>query len=177
MEAFPPMPQDDLVARLAGQIDAAKKAERFATDAQHVADLRRRGACRLHAVCAGFVESVNRRLSETTLDLAPTAYTPEMFRDSGPNLIRIGSEGRELQITFGATAQLVSTEKFLVPYVLEGEIRAYNQKMLERFEIRSQPVFFCLKDDDADWRFFDWRTRRTGPVNGELLVELMGRLF
>jgi hypothetical protein len=39
----------------------------------------------------------------------------------GENLIQIGSQGREMQIAFEATSKLVSTEKFLVPYVLEGE--------------------------------------------------------
>jgi len=171
------MPQDDLIAKLASRIDAAKKAEHFAVDTDYVNVLRRRGACELHSICAGFVSSVNDKLSQATLDLSPSVYAAEMFRESGANLIRIGSQGREMQITFGAPRQLVSTEKFLIPYVLEGELRTFNQRMLERFEIRSQPLFFCLENDNAGWRFFDWRTRRTGPVDGELLVDLMGRLF
>ncbi|HVP44965.1 MAG TPA: hypothetical protein VMT32_00230 [Bryobacteraceae bacterium] len=171
------MPQDELIAKLARQIDATKKAENFAVDADSVADLRRRGACELHAICTEFVSSVNAKLSQATLDLSPSAYAAELFRESGVNLIRIGSQGRELQITFGAPRQLVSTEKFLIPYVLEGELRAYNQRMLERFEIRSQPLFFCVEGEAAGWRFFDWRTRRTGPVDSELLIDLMGRLF
>ena len=146
-------------------------------DSACVAALRRSGACELHAVCAEFVSSLNSQLSQAALDLSPSAYTPEMFRESGVNLIRIGSQGREMQIAFEATAQLFSTEKFLVPYVLEGEVRTYNQRMLERFEIRSQALFFCLAKEKAAWRFFDWRTRRTGPVGCELLVSLMGRLF
>ena len=82
-----------------------------------------------------------------------------------------------MQIDFEAPSQLVSTEKFLVPYVLEGEVRSYNQKMLERFEIRSLAIFFCVTEGTAGWRFFDWRTRHTGPVDRELLVHLMEPLF
>jgi hypothetical protein len=171
------MPQDDLIAKLARQIDDAKKTEHFAVDADHVVALRRRGACELHSICAEFVSSVNSRLSRTALDLSPSVYASEMFREPGLNLIRIGSQGREMQITFEATPQLVSTAKFLIPYVLEGEVRTYNQRMLERFEIRSQALFFCLEEDNAGWRFFDWRTGRTGPVGSELLVNLMGSLF
>jgi hypothetical protein len=78
-----------------------------------------------------------------------------MFREAGVNLIRIGSQGREMQITSEATPQLVSDAKFLIPYVLEGEVRAYNQRMLERFEIRSRSLFFCLEEHNAGWRFFD----------------------
>jgi hypothetical protein len=171
------MPQDDLIAKLARKIDAAKKTEHFTLDADDVAALRRRGSCDLHSICAEFVSSVNGKLSQAALDLSPSEYTPETFREPGVNLIRIGSQGREMQITFQATPQLVSTEKFLIPYVLEGEVRIFNQRMLERFEIRSQALFFCLEEGNASWRFFDWRTSRTGPVGCELLVNLMGRLF
>jgi hypothetical protein len=171
------MPQDDQIAKLARQIDASKKTEHFAADADRVGALRRRGACDLHSICGEFVSSVNSRLSQTALDLSPSVYAPEVFREPGVNLIRIGAQGREMQIAFEATPQLVSTAKFLIPYVLEGEVRTYNQRMLERFEIRSLTLFFCLEEENARWRFFDWRTRRTGPVNSELLVNLMGRLF
>lgn len=171
------MTQDDPIARLARQIDAAKKAEHAQADAEYVAALRRRGAAELHSICAAFVSSVNSRLSQATLDLSPPTYTLEMFRESSVNLIRIGSQGREMQIAFEASPQPFTTEKFRTPYVLEGEIRAYNQSMLEHFEIRSQALFFCVEEDAAVWRFFDWRTRRTGIFSGELLVELMGHLF
>ena len=171
------MAQDDAIAKLARKIDAAKRAERFLVNADDVANLRRHGASELHRICAEFVSSVNISLSEATLDLSPPTYAPEMFRDPGVNLIQISSQGREMQIAFEATPELVSTEKFLVPYLLEGEVRTYNQRMLERFEIRSQLLFFCVEQGTAGWRFFDWRSRRTGPVDRELLVNLVKPLF
>ena len=82
-----------------------------------------------------------------------------------------------MQIAFEAPSNLVFTEKFLVPYILEGEVRTYNQRMLERFEIRTLLLFFCVEAETADWRFFDWRSRHTGPVDHELLVSLMKPLF
>ena len=171
------MAQDDAVARLARQIDAARKAERFLVNPAEIASLRRHGASELHRICADFVSSVNSNLSEAALDLAPATYAPESFREPGENLIQIGSQGRQMQIAFEAPSKLVSTEKFLVPYVLEGEVRTYNQRMLERFEIRTLLLFFCVEAGSADWRFFDWRSRHTGPVDHELLVSLMKPLF
>ena len=56
------MAQDDAIARLARQIDAARKAERFLVDPSEVAGVRRQGACELHRICAEFVSSVNGRL-------------------------------------------------------------------------------------------------------------------
>jgi hypothetical protein len=49
--------------------------------------------------------------------------------------------------------------------------------MLERFEVRSRLVFFCVDERTAGWRYFDWRTRHTGPVDRALLVSLMEPLF
>src|SRR5438445_5245833 len=128
---------DDAIARLAKQIDLAEREQRFLVNAEDVAALRRRAAVDLHQVCAQLVAALNSQLSGTSVDISPATYAPEMFRESGANVIQMASQGREMQIVFEAPAQLVSTEKFRIPYVLEGEMRAYNQKMLERFDIRT----------------------------------------
>jgi hypothetical protein len=149
----------------------------WVVNADEVAGVRRWAAGELYRICMEFVGLMNSQLSEAALELSPPSYAPEMFREKGANLIQISSQGRQMQIVFEAPSQLVSTEKFLVPYVLEGEIRTYNQKMLERFEVRSWLVFFCVDERNAGWRWFDWRTRHTGPVDGGLLVSLMEPLF
>ena len=171
------MSQDDAIVKLARQIDAARKAERFVVNGDDVATLCRQGASELHRICADFVSSVNSNLTEAVLDLSPATYAPEVFRQTGVNLIQIGSQGRQMQIAFEAARGGVSTEKFLVPYILEGEVRTYNQKMLERFDVRSQTLFFCVAEGTTGWRFFDWRTRRTGPVDRKFLTSLMEPLF
>ena len=171
------MPHENAVWRLARQIDAAGKSERLSVDADAVSEVRRRGAAELHAVCAEFVASVNRKLSETAVELSPSGYSPETFRESGVNIMQISSHGRQVQITFAAGAQLLSTEKFRVPYVLEGEVRAYNQKMLERFQIVTFSLFYCVGEEVSGWRFYNWRTLRTGPVNQEFLIQLMDAVF
>ena len=171
------MAKDDVITRLARQIDATQRAERFLVRADQIANLRRQGACDLHRVCAEFVSSVNGRLSEASLDLSPPTYAPELFRESAANLIQISSQGRQMQIAFEATSQLVSTEKFAIPYVIEGEVRTYNQTMLDRFEVRNLLIFFCVEEETAKWRFFDWRTRSTGTIDRALFASLMEPLF
>jgi hypothetical protein len=173
------MAYEDAIARLAKQIDAARKSEPSRVSAEEVAALRRQGASELHGICAEFVVSLNNRLSGAAVELSPATYAPEMFRETGANLIQIGAQGREMQIAFQSTPQLFSTEKFLVPYILEGEVRTYNQTMLEHFEIRSQLLFFCLNlnENTAAWRFYDWRDRRTAPVDRDLLAGLLERIF
>jgi len=121
--------------------------------------LRREGASTLHRTCADFVASLNSGLADATVELSPPTYAPEMFREPGANLIQISSQGRQMQIAFKAPSQLVSTEKFGTPYLLEGEVRTFNQRMLERFEIRSLLIFFCVENETGSWRFFDgWVT-------------------
>jgi hypothetical protein len=171
------MAEDDAVERLARQIAAARRAERFDVNAVEVASLRRRGACELHGICTAFAGSVNSKLAEAALEVSPATFAAEAFREAGVNLIQIGAQGREMQIAYESPRERFSTEKFAVPYILEGEIRIYNQKMLERFEIRSRLLFYCVSEVTAGWRFFDWRTRHTGPVDRELLVSLMESLF
>ena len=171
------MNPDDTIGRLARQIDATSKAERFLVNAEEVAAVRRQGALELYRICEKFVSAVNGRLTQTLLELSPPAYSEETFRESGVNLMQISTQGRTIQIAFEAPSESVSTEKFLIPYVLEGEVRAYNQRMLERSEIRSQALFYCVENGTAVWRFFDWRTRRTGKLDSDLLAGLMEPLF
>jgi hypothetical protein len=171
------MPRKGAVWRLARQIDAASKSERFWVNDEAVGELRRRAAAELHRICAELVSSVNRNLSDVAIELAPSGYAPETFRELGVNILEISSQGRQVQIAFAARSRLPSTEKFRVPYVLEGEVRAYNQKMLERFEILTFSLFYCIGEEVSGWRFYDWRTLRTGPANPVFLVDLMEALF
>jgi len=171
------MAHNDAIARLAKQIDAARMSERFQVNPEEVAAMRRQGASQLYQICEDFVASVNSKLSQSTLELSPPTYAPETFRESGVNLIQISSQGREMQITFQSPAKLFSTDKFLIPYILEGEVRTYNQKMLDHFEIRSQSIFFCFENNSAVWRFYDWRSPRATPLDSDLLAGLMERLF
>jgi len=171
------MPRDDRIARLAKQIDGdIRKDQHLLLTAPEVLELRRRGASELHAICADFAASVNRLLSPPVLELTPEEYNPEMFRESGANLIQFNAHGRIIQIAFQATREIFSTEKFLIPYILEGEVRAFNQEMLERTQIRSQALFFCLEEKRNTWRYYEWLHGRTGLFSRDQLVSLLERL-
>jgi hypothetical protein len=171
------MDANDPIGRLARQIDATRKAEHFQTDADAVTEVRRKGAAELHRICAQFAAAVNSRLTDALLEIAPAEFAAAGYREPGANVIQLSSQGRTLQIVYQAPAEAASTEKFLIPYVLEGEVRAYNQKMLERSEIRSQMLFYCVENETAVWRHFDWRTRSTGTLGSELLARMMEPLF
>jgi len=171
------MAEDDNIARLAKQIGSlAKRDQHLLLTESEVLDLRRQGASQLHSICAEFVASVNSLLSPPMLELSPSEYAPEMFRESGANLIQLNTRGRIVQITFEPTREIFSTEKFRIPYVLEGEVRAYNQEMLERTQIRTQALFFCAERDQNQWHYFEWLHGRTGVFGRDQLASLLERI-
>jgi hypothetical protein len=171
------MAQEDRIARLARQIgeEVRKEHHLLLTDGE-VLELRQRGAEALFAICADFAATVNRHLAPPVLELAPPDYSPEMFRNSGTNLFQLNAHGRIVQLAFESTRDRFSTEKFLIPYILEGEVRAYNQEMLERTQVRSLALFFCMEENRNGWRYYEWANGRTGVFDRDQLVGLMERI-
>jgi hypothetical protein len=155
----------------------AAKDEIVLKHAREMADLRRMAAADLHAICADFVNSINRLLANCEVQLDPRGYSGESFRDDITNLLQINVRGRILQIAFRATPDLVSTEDFRVPYTLEGTVRAFNQELLDKELIEEQLIFFTLEHHKKMWRFFDARTYRSGPFDQEYLIGLMEQLL
>ncbi len=171
------MAEEERIARLARQIgeDVRKERHLLLNDSE-VLEFRRQGAAELHAICGGFAASVNRLLTPPVLEMAPLDFAPEMFRNSGANLIQLNAQGRIVQIVFESTRERFSTDKFLLPYILEGEVRAYNQEMLERTRVRSHALFYCVEDSRKAWRYHDWASGRSGLFSQEQLVSLMERI-
>ncbi|HTS64307.1 MAG TPA: hypothetical protein VMH28_19930 [Candidatus Acidoferrales bacterium] len=170
--------RESRLKRLAQNIEAlAVKDERLLRHTREVTAMRRAAAADLHAICADFVNSVNRLLDQSEVRLDPHTFSESDFHDEVTNLIQINVRGRILQIAFQATPELVSTEDFRVPYTLEGTVRAFNQELLDKDLIEEQLIFFTLENHKKMWRFFDARTYRSGPFDQEYLVGLMELLL
>lgn len=163
--------------RLAEKIEAlAKKDELAQGRAREIHERRRMAAHELHAICAEFVTSVNGLLQEPVLHLDPRELRQDGFREDGGNLVQINVRGRILQVEFRATPELVSTEEFRVPYILAGNIRAFNQALLDKDLIEEQLLFYTLEEHRRMWRYFDPRTYHTGAFDAEYLTELMEQI-
>jgi hypothetical protein len=171
------MAEDERIARLAKQIGSeVKKDKHLLLSEAEILELRRQGASELYSICADFVAAVNQLLTPPILELTPAEHSAEMFHESSINLIQMSAQGRIIQIAFEATREVFSTEKFLIPYILEGEVRAFNQEMLERTQVRSQALFFCLEEKRNTWHYFEWLHGRTGDFDRDQLVSLLERL-
>ncbi len=164
--------------RLAQSIDALnEKDEILLRYARDMTALRRAAAAELHSICAGFVSAVNSLLSQGTVSLDPSEFSTAIFRDHAPNLIQINVRGRILQVEYNVTEDLSSTEDFRVPYTLEGFVRAFNQKLLDKNLIEEQLIFYTLEKTGNMWRFFDARTYRSGAFDQDYLVTLMEQII
>jgi len=169
---------DARLKRLARNIEAlAAKDEILLRHSRDIAALRRAAAADLHAICADFVNSVNRLMELSEMQLDPHGFAGEHFRDDITNLVQINVRGRILQVAYRATPELISTEDFRVPYTLEGTVRAFNQALLEKDLIEEQLIFFTIEHHKKMWRFFDARTYRSGPFDQEYLIGLMEQLL
>jgi hypothetical protein len=170
--------RDARFKRLAQSIDAlAEKDESFLRHAHEIAALRRAAAASLHAICSGFVNSLNGLLSRCEMVLDPPEFSPETFQEDAKNLFQINVQGRILQVEFEAAPELISTEDLRIPYTLHGAVRAFNQELLDRSLIEEQLLFYTLEKDKKMWRFFDARTYRSGPFDQEYLISLMEQLI
>ena len=170
--------QDARLKRLAENIEAlASKDEAVMRHAHEIVDLRRTAACELYSCCWDFVDSLNRLLPTSEVALDPPDFPPDAFQEHITNLIQINVRGRILRVEFEATAELISTEDFRIPYTLQGFVRAFNQALLEKDLIEEQCIFYTVEKHSRQWRFFDARTYRSGPFNREYLTGVMEQLL
>jgi hypothetical protein len=168
----------DRLQTLARKIEAtAKKDKQRLREIEEITKHRSRGALDLHAICSEFVGAVNQLLPAPMVELSPSEYSGESFRDPGSNVFQISVSGRIVHIEFRATDALTSTEKFRTPYVLEGSLRAFNQESLDLAIIPEQLLFYCMGATQVRWLWFDPRTQRTGPLQQEHLISLLDRLL
>lgn len=169
---------DARLKKLAANIEAlAQKDQLVEQHAREIAATRNAAAAELYAICAEFVNGLNRLLPRPEVMIDPSDAGAATLQEHSRCLIQINVRGRILQIEYEPTAELISTEEFRVPYTLAGSVRAFNQELLEKDLIEEQLIFFTLEKHRRMWRFFDPRTYRSGPFDQEYLVSLMEQLI
>ena len=166
----------DRLKRLAEHIaELARKDEERIKRELEVAGQRLNGARELHQVCADFVSALNSLLPRAIVELAPAEFTAGTFHDAGENLYQINVTGRLIQIEFRATDTVFSTEKYRVPYILEGEIRCFDQDALDRAVIPVDSLFYCVESGSPSWVVFAPRTHHATDFDRDFLITSMER--
>jgi hypothetical protein len=170
--------QHDRLDKLARAIEAVGAQDRQLLDDSLLVDrLKREGALLLYRICSDFVESVNGRLADPALILAPFEWDVENFHDGETNFFQISLRGRLLQLEFHSTEEMYSTEDFRRPYVLHGSLRSFNQESLEHNRMGEQRIFCCREKDQPEWHFFDARSYRAGRISSDYLAAELERLL
>lgn len=168
----------DRLSRLAAAIEAlGERDQKIIDESARVDELRLKGAGELHEICRRFVDKINGKLSEPAVLLDPPEFSEHLFTDKGLNLYQINLRGRLLQLAFEVTDELVATEDFRRPYILQGAVRSFNQDFLDRNGVDEQMIFFCPAGESGEWYFFDGRTYRTGKVGEDYLLSELERLI
>ena len=171
-------PKDDRLQRLARRIRSLQDTDERRVRRVHEVEAMRRAAAReLHSVCDDFVAAVNGMLDDRVVLLDPPEFSAASYSDDSPNLLQINVHGRILQVAYAATAELVSTEDFRIPYILEGSVRAFNQEMLDKDLIEEQPLFYTMEPNRNMWRYFETRTYHSGPFDRDYLISVMEQIL
>jgi hypothetical protein len=170
--------KDDPMQRLAQRIQSlVEKDQGRLRRIEEMEAVRRAAARELYTVCADFVAAVNAILDTPVVMLDPPEYTDASYSDDAPNLVQINIHGRILQVAYAATAELVSTEEFRIPYIMEGSVRAFNQEMLDKDLIEEQPLFYTMERNRNMWRYFETLTYHSGPFDRAFLISVMERIL
>src|SRR5512134_1446079 len=157
---------NDELGALARKIEAvAKQDQQRLRQAEEYACLRARAAVELHQICMSLVGGLNQRMTEPLVDLSPAEYSSDAFQDNGANVFQINFSGRIVHLEFRSTDTLTSLEKFAVPYILEGSVRAFNQELLELSVVPEQLLFCTIQGDELNWVWFDPRAQRHAPLD------------
>ncbi len=169
---------DDQLEALARKIESvARLDQQRVRQTKEYARLRSRAAVVLHQICKELVGGLNQHLAEPLVELSPAEYSAETFQDGGANVFQINVSGRIVHLEFRSTETLTSTEKFAVPYILEGSVRAFNQELLELSVVSEQLLFCTIQRDELNWVWFDPRSQRSAGLDQARLIRLLDRLM
>ena len=84
---------------------------------------------------------------------------------------------RILQIQVETPEQILATEDFRYPYILQGAVNGFNQTLLERDLVEEQLLFYARSGKlGFRWHYFEPRTYSTGLVSEEYFTRLLRRL-
>jgi hypothetical protein len=180
---------DDRIRRLARKIEDLRRKDETASSRRHEIHRQRHEAAeRLHKICECFVEQVNGMIKEDQMMLVPAEFTEESNHDSPDDSrmqLMLNVRGRVLLIDLEPPPSLVSTELFRKPYILQGEVRFFNQELLDDSRVEEHGIFFCPNEGAKDanghragaWLFWNGRSYKSGPVDDGYLAELMEQLM
>lgn len=164
--------------KLAGRIEELRrKDEVIYRHRDKVRQQRTEGIRRLWEICRLFAEHLNSYVGEDRLELSPADPPQEISDDTQVQLL-LNVRGRVLLLDIRPPNSLVAAENFKKPYILEGEVRFFNQELLEDDRVEEHGVFFCPSEgQDGAWLYWNGRTYKSGRVDEDYLAGLLEQIL
>ena len=118
------------------------------------------------------------------MSLVPGEFSGETTDDCRWQYM-LNVRGRVLLVDLEPPPSLVSTELFRKPYIMQGEVRFFNQELLDDSRVEEHGLFFCPGEGAKDpngrrqgaWLFWNGRSYKSGPVDDAYFAELMDQLM
>jgi hypothetical protein len=111
------------------------------------------------------------------VDLAPPDPPADINEDSSVQLL-LNLRGRVLLLDIRVPSNLVSTDNFRKPYILEGEVRFFNQKLLDEERVEEHAVFFCPGETrQGAWMYWNSRSYTSGHLDEDYLAGLLEQIL
>lgn len=157
---------DEIPAKDGLRIEQAREVERKQNAA----------GAELHHLCRSFVKRLNGILTKLQLEFTPEEYSPASLDGPTGSIFQINANGRIIQISVLSKEAAISTEHYRIPYILEGRVRWFNQELLDRQEIQEAQIFYCVEGSGDFWRYHDPRTRNSGKLSHEFLMQALEQI-
>ncbi len=176
---------DERFRRLAQKIQELRRKDEAAhSRANEIARQRGEAARELYDICQRFAERLNSYVREDRLELIPAEF-PEDQAEGDHSQLMLNVRGRVLLIALEAPGTLVSTDNFRKPYILQGEIRFFNQELLNEARVEEHGIYFCPGEGPKNpgggrrgaWLYWNGRNYKSGPVDEEYLAGLLEQLM
>ena len=171
-------PRDERFQKLARRIEELRRKDEATLERRKQISKRRREAIqRLWEVCGSFAAHLNSYIEQDPLQLSPSE-PPNDFPEDNQLQLLMNVRGRILLLDIRAPANLVSSDNFKKPYILEGEVRFFNQELLEDERVEEHEIFFCPGEGpDGTWMYWNGRSYKSGPVDENYLASVLEQIL
>ncbi len=142
-----------------------------------ILDQRTQAVQRLWETCRSFASQLNAFAPEDKIELSPSE-APADFPDDQTLELMLNVRGRVLLVALRAPSNLVSSDNFKKPYILEGDVRFFNQELLENDRVEEHGIFFCPNEGrEGGWLYWNVRTYRSGVADEDYFASLLEQIL
>ena len=170
--------RDDRFQKLSRRIEELRRKDEAAQERRSQICKRRAEAIhQLWHICSGFARHLNSYIEHDPLHLSPSD-PPGDFPENSQLQLLMNVRRRILLLDIGAPAALVGNDNFKKPYILEGEVRLFNQELLEEERVEEHGIFFCPGEgSQGAWMYWNGRTYKSGHVDETYLASLLDQIL